>query len=661
MRSALPRLISAVLAALWLLSGCGGGGGGGGSSSSGPPIVVPPQALTINTDVMLPGTLQGKSYSVTLTASGGQPAYHWSIAPRADTALFVTGMSIDANTGVLSGTANFLGQASFIATVTDAASPPHTATKTFYLTASLPLTVPASQTVTLMQYSDSQPVVMLNITGGVQPFTITIPPGCLPAGVKQNPQQVSSYTFYTLITGIPLAIGSFQCAVTVQDSYSPPEVGTHLLTLNVTRASLRLANSLPTQLTVGVPFSGRLVATGGMTPYTFAITSGSLPAGLSLDSSTGRVSGTPTTVSFYPFSATVTDSSSPAGKAYAYLNCSVRPRLGRNDSPATATPFPMRPFTASISPYIDPTNGTPAPGDNDYYKLQSLGGTTVHVGVSAVGNDILDTVIEIVDGNGQPLTTCRQPGDNSTAFTSVCVNDDISSSWVDSALDLQVPGATNLAQTFYVHVLDWRGDARPDMIYTLSASGLVAPLAIDTSRVHAAWRGNTYSADLISTNGTGTVTWSLDSGSLPPGITLGSNGIFGGTPTTNGTYEFTVRATDSATPPQTATASLSIVVAEPLVFTSPAVWPDACQYRFYSFALQTAGGAPPVHFSGYYSTSPLWPEIREGMTPDRLWYDGVFSGIPTFTGTFTAKVSALDATGPQPVSQSVTLTVKACP
>ena len=44
----------------------------------------------------------------------------------------------------------------------------------------------------------------------------------------------------------------------------------------------------------GVPYSFTLTASGGNPPYTFAITSGALPAGLSLNGATGVISGTPT-------------------------------------------------------------------------------------------------------------------------------------------------------------------------------------------------------------------------------------------------------------------------------------------------------------------------------------------------------------------------------
>jgi len=72
----------------------------------------------------------------------------------------VTGLSIDPATGVLSGTANFGGTAGFNAKVVDSASPPHTATKGFTVTASTPLQAAGPQGATVGQYQ---------IFGAIQP------------------------------------------------------------------------------------------------------------------------------------------------------------------------------------------------------------------------------------------------------------------------------------------------------------------------------------------------------------------------------------------------------------------------------------------------------------------------------------------------------------
>jgi hypothetical protein len=462
MRTRLLSIVCISFAAFTIACGGGGGSTGGGGTPPAPP---PTAQLAISTTAILPSTLQGHAYSTTLAAVNGQGALHWTIAPVSSTALFVNGLAIDGGTGVLSGTANFAGTGGFIATVSDSASPARTATKTFTVTAYQPLTSAQSQTATVSEFQNFLNV-HTGIQGGVPPVNYSVSSGSMPPGLKfDTTGQLAGGAYQT---------GTFQFMLTAQDSFSPPETASQPFTITVQPAQFSVANSLPPHLAMNEAFIGRIVALGGVPPYSFALANNStLPAGLALDQSTGRVSGTPTAANNYSFSVTATDSSSPAQNATQFFNVIVGLALGRNDSPGTATAIDNGVFQASISPYVDPPNGVPTPGDNDYYKLTSLTGATVHVETTAKRQNInnpLDTVIEIVDANGVRLNTCRQPGDTSATFTGNCINDDISANphVQDSAIDFQVGNVS----TFYVHVLDWRGDARPDMTYTLQISGL---------------------------------------------------------------------------------------------------------------------------------------------------------------------------------------------
>ncbi len=452
------------------LSACGGGGSNNGGGGSPPP---PPPALTITTAPILPATLQNHAYSTTLAATNGQGALHWSIAPVSSTALFVTGLTMDANTGTLSGTANFGGTAGFIATVTDSASPPRSATKGFTVTAYGLLTSAQSQTATVSEFSTFLNNVHAGIQGGFPPVAYSVSSGSMPPGLK--------FDSTGQLVGSAFQSGTFQFTLAAQDSFSPPETASQPFTITVTAASLTLQNSLPSRIVVNRPFSGKAIALGGISPYSFALANGlALPTGLSLDKSSGVVSGTPTVAGEYTFFLSVSDAGSPGQTVSQFFDITVGPALGRNDSPLTATAIGNGTFQASISPYIDPPNGVPAAGDSDYFKLVSLGGATVHVETFAKRNNVnnpLDTVIEIVDANGARLNSCREPGDTSTNFTSNCINDDLSPNphVQDSAIDFQVPGPSTTPTTFYVHVFDWRGDARPDMTYSLQVSGVANP------------------------------------------------------------------------------------------------------------------------------------------------------------------------------------------
>jgi hypothetical protein len=285
-------------------------------------------------------------------------------------------------------------------------------------------------------------------------------------------------------------LGTYNLTLAATDSGSPPQMATQALTITVT----------PSPLTSGVPLSpapinelyhSQIAASGGTPPYSWTVTSGNLPPGLTLNASTGSIDGTPTQNGTFSFVGQISDSSNPVQTLAPTYFIEIHKGLGRNDSIATATPLGNSPYANSpgpfsISPYVDPISAATANPDTDYYRLIATGGSVVHVETHAdrsFGVDLLDTVVEILNSSGQRLTTCTTP-----SFTSACMNDDIDSTTHDSALDVKVPGAANANTTFYVHVLDWRGDARPDMPYYLNVSGVIEPLNISPTSIEPARR-----------------------------------------------------------------------------------------------------------------------------------------------------------------------------
>src|SRR5882762_5433248 len=66
----------------------------------------------------------------------------------------------------------------------------------------------------------------------------------------------------------------------------------------------------------------------------------------------------------------------------------------------------------------------------------------------------------------------------------------------------------------------------------------------------------------------GTPTWAIASGNLPDGITLSSTGVLVGTPTTGGTFPFTVKVTDQDVPPKSKTRDLTLAVLNPVSMTA---------------------------------------------------------------------------------------------
>ncbi|MGH8131431.1 MAG: Ig domain-containing protein [Steroidobacteraceae bacterium] len=216
---------------------------------------------------------------------------------------------------------------------------------------------------------------------------------------------------------------------------------------------------------VGSVYNQTITATGGTGARTFTVSAGALPAGLALTAANGVVSGTPAgPAGTADFTVTVTDTGTPQQTDAQALSITINAAAqGRNDSTATATALGNGTFSASISPSGHP-NTAFAP-DEDYYAITTTAASTVTVDINAaVNGSPLDSVIEIVNAGGAQLNTCVEP-----AFTSACVHDDEELGVdLDSLLQIQV----NAATTFFVHVVDFRGDARPDLVYDIVISGV---------------------------------------------------------------------------------------------------------------------------------------------------------------------------------------------
>ena len=100
---------------------------------------------------------------------------------------------------------------------------------------------------------------------------------------------------------------------------------TAILTLNILFNNLTISTTSLPNGQVGVAYSATLTATGGTTPYAWSITSGVLPTGLSLNGSTGLISGTPSgaTSGAVRLTIQVKDSSSPQVTVSTSLNITV--------------------------------------------------------------------------------------------------------------------------------------------------------------------------------------------------------------------------------------------------------------------------------------------------------------------------------------------------
>ncbi len=189
-------------------------------------------------------------------------------------------------------------------------------------------------------------------------------------------------------------------------------------------------------------------------------------------------------------------------------------------------------------------------------------------------------------------------------------------------------------------------------VHTIQAA-TVNPVQITTRSNPVNGRvGTAYPAQIFrAQGGTGSFTWAVVSGSLPPGLSLGTtSGILEGTPTVAGNYSFRVKANDSTmansdelTVSMTIAAAVSSV---PTIPTTPTT-PTALTVLTTSLPGATVGVDYTATLSASGGTSPYTWNFASGNLPSGLTLsaNGTISGRPTTAGTYTAYIEAFDALG----------------
>ncbi len=326
-------ILLAVICAMAAVVGCGGGGGG----ESGAPAGTSPSITTAS----LPGGVRGQLYTVALGAAGGTAPYTWSQSG------LPPGISLGGETGILSGTPTADDAFAPIFTVTDAAG--HSATVQLSLLIDPP-PPPAVATASLAAGTRTQPYAgQLAASGGTPPYTWTVStgPGAdrLPAGVTLGADGS--------LSGVPAEEGTFNPVFTVRDNNALAGSRQIALAIGAPPSPSVATPSLPTGVRAQ-GYAAQLAATSGTPPYSWSVSSGTLPPGLILDPATGALSGTPTDNGVFAATFTVTDFNGLTGARQ--LSIVVNP----SESPVVATS--ALPGGARTEPYaaaLAATGGTP--------------------------------------------------------------------------------------------------------------------------------------------------------------------------------------------------------------------------------------------------------------------------------------------------------------
>ncbi|HJV43966.1 putative Ig domain-containing protein, partial [Caulobacter sp.] len=553
-------------------------GAGAYTSTASASLTISGATITLPATSLAAGT-PGAAYSATLNAAtGGTAPYSYAVTSGA----LPTGVSLSA-AGDLSGTPTAAGTFNFTVTVTDSSTgtgAPFTGSRAFTLTIGAPTVSLGASSLTDATIGAAYSASLPTATGGTAPYSYAVTAGALPTGV--------SLSAGGALSGTPTAAGAFNFTVTATDSSTGtgPFTGSQAYSLTVGAPTVSLPATSLTSATVGTAYSATLnAATGGTSPYGYAVTAGALPAGVTLGAA-GALSGTPTAAGSFNFTVTATDSSTGTGAPFT-ASRAYSLSVGAPTVSLPATSLTNATVGAAYSATLNAATGGTAP----YGYAVTAGALPAGVSLSAGGAlsgtptaagafSFTVTATDSSTGTGAPFTGAR-------------------------AYSLTVGAPT----------------------ISLPATSLTAGAS-----------GTAYSATLnAASGGTAPYSYAVTAGALPAGVTLSTAGALAGTPTATGTFNFTVTATDSSTGtgPFTASRAYSLTIGVGTVAIAPASLPNAAQGTAYSQTISASGGLAPYAFA-----------VTAGTLPGGLSLSGagVLSGTPTANGTFNFTVTATDST-----------------
>lgn len=697
-------------------------------------LLINASPVTIGPDTLATGTV-GAPYSQLMQASGGVSPFLWSASG------LPAPLTINSATGAITGTPAAAGTSPVTITVSDSSNPRQTVNRAYQLTISAnaptisPDTIPAGR---VGQTYSAQ--LTATASGGTSStFTWSISAGTLPTGVSLNPSTGA-------LAGTPTQAGTFPFTVSVRDQFN--QTGTRQYTLQITGLPVIAPDFLPSGR-VGAPYSQALtVSSGGTPPFAWAISSGSLPPGVTLNPQTGILGGTPTLAGPYSFTVRVQDGQNQVGtKLYGVevgqgLTISPEALPGATvgqpysvtfSATGGATPFRWLVIGAPPPPglLIDPASGilsgTPTQAGQFQIQIQATDaagatatvnyaltiggefrittetlaagqvGTLYNVTLAAIGGrppyrwsiqapPFLPAGLILNSDSGQLLGTPIVAGEFQVTFFAIDQSRAESPRRTYTIVirpgfgitpETLPPGTINQA---YSQTLTASGGATPIAFsvaagtlppgLSLSNAGVISGtptqagesrftvLATDNNRAEARREytltiralfqisltslpagevRTAYQQVLSATGGSGNLTWAVSEGSLPPGLELvgtPTTATLRGTPTQEGSFDFTIRVTDAGN--QNATQRFTMQIVGPLTVVTQSL-PGATPGTAYQAALEASGGEPP------YAWAVSAGNLPAGLTLNGE--QGVISGTPTAANTFNFTVRVTDRGG----------------
>jgi hypothetical protein len=629
--------------------------GSGQGATTAPPIPLTIYAILTITTNSLPSGLINRAYTPTTdTAAGGTAPNNltWSAGG------LPAGMSISSS-GVISGTPTVSGPFSVTLSVTDGSGQ----------SASSPTPIPLTIYATITITTNSLPSGLINrayppttdtAAGGTAPNNLTWSASGLPAGMSISSSGV--------ISGTPTVSGPFSVTLSVTDASGQSAQAT--LPLQIL-GQLTISAALPGGV-VNVPYAGSVSAAGGLPPYTFS--ANGLPGGLSINSATGAVSGTPNGSGTSSVTVRVADSGGTlAQTAQAPVSIIINapsPPLLQITTPSLGGGTAGQIYSAVIA----------AGGGSGGYSFGVISGSLPSGVQLALGGQLYGTptspgtysfTAQVTDSSTNTATrgfsiviapaTLAVSG---TPPTTVAVNSTLSVQFGGAGgvppYKFAISGSTPTGTSFSNGVLSGVASAPGSFSFTVTATDSQTPPAtasqgyaitvtsgpiVISANLPAAQVGQPYSGQFSATGGAGGYSFS---GSGSNGLSVSSSGGVSGTPTAVGTASLSVTVTDSSG--TKASGSFSVVINGPGLFVATTSLSDGALTVPYSATLGASGGTTPYSWSA--------TGLPNGLSVSASL--GTISGTPTQQGVFSVNVAVTDHDG-KTATATLSLTVGPAP
>ncbi|MBZ5586435.1 MAG: putative Ig domain-containing protein, partial [Acidobacteriia bacterium] len=413
------------------------------------------------------------------------------------------------------------------------------------------------------------------------------------------------------LSGTPTVSGTFNYTVTVTDKDGHTGTVSCSVTVNPPpTATCVVINAVQSVAITPVT----MTATGGTgTGYTFSATG--LPAGLTISSS-GTISGTPTVSGIFNYTVTVTDGGGHTGT----VNCSV-----------TVTPPPnMCGLTWGYWKNHPWSTNSLLLGSHTYSQTE----LSALLGMPVQGDASINLAHQLIAAKFNVLNGTNPATDGGSIGAADALLNQFSAKL---PYNFDPNSTVGQQMTTVAGQLDWfnsDGAAQP------GCSAGPAPLTL-TCAARTGQVGVAYSSAFAVSGGLAPYTFSIISGSLPSGLTLDpATAAVTGTPTTAGTFNFTIEVADATAVPGSITGTKTLdcsITIEPTKPTLTVKCPtgSATVGVVYSSSVTASGGTAPYSYGIYSGNLPAGLNLSAG---------GSLTGTPTGSGTYSFVVYAIDST-----------------